>query len=358
MKSSVFIGTNQYSLTQFSELSLEKEQQWLKPAQTFVKGWINGQKEFPINTSGSTGRPKTIVHQRDQMIASAEATIKTLRLSKDTTALLCLNAAYIGGQMMLLRAMWGGWNIEIVAPSSVPSDKASLERYDFTAMAPLQVSTLLENPGGRSFLNRIEKIIIGGAPISMELLHQIEQLESQCYHTYGMTETVSHIALKKLNGPDKSDWFEVIGDNVITTDERDCLSIKGSATNHAWVVTNDRVEISSNRFKWLGRVDFVVNSGGVKIQIEKVEQELQRLLPPAFGEKLIVWKRPNQRLGEELIGLTTDSQLINYIDKEKETLRKNLPDYHFPKRWFHVHDFHRTEGGKIDRNTTFAAVID
>ena len=353
MKINVFIGPHLYSLTQFSNLSLEKQTQWLKPAQAFIKSWLNGQKTFQIHTSGSTGKPKLISHSRNQLIVSAKATIQTLKLSKGTKALVCLNTSFIGGQMMLMRAIYGEWDIEIVEPSSDPSLDATLEYYDFIALAPIQVSTLLETDRGKSLLNNAGKVIIGGAPISKELLSQIQALKCTCYHTYGMTETVSHIALKKLNGLDRSDWFETIGDNQIALDERGCLRVKGSVTNDHWVTTNDLVQIDSGRFKWLGRADFTVNSGGVKIQIEEAETFLNKLLEPYFEDQVILWKRPSKRMGEALIGMSNNQEIIDYLNSEPVKLKEQLPPYHFPKTWFYVTDFVYNESGKIDRNATY-----
>ena len=244
----ISIGKYRYDFSEFSKLKLTKAQQWLKPAQIFIQNWLNDRNQFEISTSGSTGKPKKICLSREQIQISATNTIKTLSLPKGTKALLCLNTEFIGGKMMLARALCGKWNIELVQPSANPAYSATASHFDFAAMAPIQVATLLKTPKGVAFLNNIDKVIIGGTPVSDQLSERIEKLKNQCYHTYGMTETASHIALKPINGPNRSDWFKVVGDNTIARDKRGCLKIKGSLTNHQWLTTNDLAEVSAHRF--------------------------------------------------------------------------------------------------------------
>ncbi len=352
MECSIFINSNRYSLTQFSELRLKKSELWALPAQNFIRAWLNGQEEFSIQTSGSTGKPKQITLHKSQMIASANATKKALDLSDGITALLCINTAYIGGQMMLTRAILGNWDIELVEPT-IEFSKLMQSSYDFAAMVPLQIGQLLKTPDGIHFLNNIDKVIIGGAAVSESLMRDILPLTNQMFHTYGMTETVSHIGLKALNGHKNSDWFKVVGDNKIKLDQRGCIQIKGSVTNHKWITTNDIVEIDENRFKWISRADLVVNSGGVKILIEDLEKRFNKILSIEGTDSLAIWKKPHSELGEQLIGISTDSKIIDYIKANNDNFKSELPDYHFPKEWIYVKQFLYTESGKLNRRATF-----
>lgn len=279
------------------------------------------------------------------MLASANATIQYLNIQPGSSALLCMNPDMIGGRMMLVRAIVGNWNLHILPPSSSPIIDLDI---DFTAMVPLQVESLLETTAGIDFLNRIDQLIIGGAAINERLQETLQGLKTKAYQTFGMTETVSHIALKKLNGPDKSEEYQVIGNNEVTLNNSGKLCIRGTVTNDEWIETNDLVEITETGFKWLGRADLVVNSGGIKIQIEELEEDIFSL----FKTKVWVWKEIDERLGEKLIGMTDDPKLINEIEADYNSLKSNFKKYHLPKEWILVKEWRLTSSGKPDRSNT------
>lgn len=258
--------------------------------------------------------------------------------------------------MMLVRAILGNWHLELVEPTMEVHQTTDAINYDFAALVPLQVSAMLKSAEGTSLLNGIKKIIIGGAPVSQGLEAKIQNLQAKCFHTYGMTETVSHIGLKALNGPQRSDWFHVVGENNIRHNNQGCLEINGAVTNNEWVVTNDLVDIKDNKFKWLGRADLIANSGGVKILIEEVENGINRLLPAQLSGTILIWKRNHSELGEELIGIATNQKVLEYIESHNEDLKQGLPKYHLPKHWFSIPSFLFTESGKIDRPATASLV--
>ncbi|MBO3700496.1 AMP-binding protein [Roseivirga sp. E12] len=338
-------------------MGLGKKAHWALSAQKFIKQWLSNQPSFSISTSGSTGQPKTIEITREQMISSALATIKTLELSEGTKALVCINTDFIGGQMMLVRGMVGNWHLSLVEPSMDVSLFPLNQTYDFTALVPLQINSLLKSDQGTAFLNGIQKIIIGGAAISGSLVEKIQTLNSQCYHTYGMTETVSHIGLKPLNGPSKSDWFDLVGDSIIKKNATGCLEVFGTVTNNQWVSTNDLVEIQGKKFRWLGRADLVVNSGGIKILVESAEEMINQRLPEALKGTIALWKQVNGELGEELIGMSTSQSTIAHIQAHREDISKDLPKYHLPKTWISIPAFQFTQTGKIDRAKTLSRSI-
>lgn len=345
MEGSIIFNNHSFTFTQFATITLPEELNWALNTQLFVKEWMNGQNLFELQTSGSSGKPKTITITKVQMIASATATIQYLNIQKGARALLCMNPDMIGGRMMLVRALIGQWKLYMLPPSSEPIVDSDL---DFSAMVPLQVEGLISTPEGLAFLNRIKQLIIGGARLSEGLMEKLQNLSCQIYQTFGMTETVSHIGLKRLNGESKSIDYQLIGDNQIQVDEQNRLSVKGTVTNNQWVHTNDLVRLTNKGFEWLGRADLVVNTGGIKIQIEDLEKQLSEF----FGTKIWIWKTPDDKLGEKLVGLSEDESLINRVKENHHIIKEKLPKYHLPKRWVLVKNWHLTPSGKPNRPVT------
>ncbi|MEQ9443802.1 MAG: AMP-binding protein [Cyclobacteriaceae bacterium] len=337
------------SIPYFAELK-ENEQLAIR----FAWQWLRGDASFEQATSGSTGEPKTITLGRDQMMASARMTLAALQLTDGHTSLLCLHPQYIGGKMMIVRSLLAGMNLVITDPSSTPLQHLPF-LPDFAAMVPLQIQTLLEQEQADR-LNQMQAIIIGGAPVSRALENMIAQLLTlPVYSTYGMTETVSHIALRKLTQPQASAFFHTLGDTQITTDARGCLQVKGSITQQQWITTNDLIELhDQQQFRWLGRHDFVINSGGVKISPEAVEAALEPLLASAgFEGRFLVTSLPDERLGERVILLIEGARPTTAL--EKNVLRQAalaLPLYQVPKAIYSIPAFAETPTGKIQRQAT------
>jgi O-succinylbenzoic acid--CoA ligase len=348
MKGSIEIGTDKYTFQEFVELDVNfKTNIDFKSIQKFIINWIKGNTSFVLQTSGSTGDSKSISISRQQMIASALMTGRFLNLSEADNALLCLNPEYIGGKMMLVRAMEIGLNLHVTPPTSNPiNELPPLTQIQFAAFVPLQVDKLLKSKNGLSFLNSIDNIIIGGASVNSELQMKLQGVQSNVYSTYGMTETVSHIALKRLNGIGISDNFSLLPGIEIDIDQRGCLKIKSKVTSDQWIVTNDIVELTAkDSFKWIGRIDNVINSGGVKIQIEKLEAQIQSLIP---SMNFIITSVQNQELGEEIVLL---SEKRNLTSTEKDLLKVELQRYHFPKVFRLIDKLPITESGKPDRKS-------
>lgn len=345
VEGSIIFNNYSFTFTQFATITLPDELNWAANTQLFVKEWINGRDSFQLQTSGSSGKPKTIDITKDQMVASASATIQYLNIPNGAKALLCMNPDMIGGRMMLVRALIGQWKLYLLQPSSEPMINTAIE---FSAMVPLQVENLMSHAEGQRFLNGIKKLIIGGAGLSEALVKKIQSLECQVFQTFGMTETVSHIALKKLNGKGQSTDYQLIGDNEIKIDDSNKLAVRGSVTKNHWVYTNDIVELTNKGFKWLGRADLVVNSGGVKIQIQGLEERLTEY----FNTQVWIWKTPDAKLGEQLVGLTEDQNLIKYVYDKHQSLKLEFPKYHLPKKWVLVKKWVLTPSGKPDRRAT------
>jgi len=327
------------------------EDAYLRQAWEFCRLYASGQESFVLHTSGSTGVPKPIVLTRSQMQASAYVTQRALGLQSGQQALVCLNVGYIAGTMMLVRGMELGLTMHIVAPASLPFGALNpCPKIDFVALVPLQLQAMLE-AGQEALLNTVGVIIVGGAPVSESLREGIQRLRVPIFSTYGMTETVSHVALRKLNGNDVSDGYRLLEGIEAVTDERGCLRLSGAVTNHQWIQTNDVVEFLEERtFIVVGRADNIINSGGVKIQLEKVERAVEKT--GEITSRFFAWWEPDERLGQKLILIVEGERAIdNEVLREK--LRESLLTYELPKKEYLVKKFVETPTGKVDKRRTF-----
>lgn len=316
---------------------------------TFILDWLNAKKYVTVQTSGSTGDPKPIKIDKVHMINSALATAKHFDLYEKTTALLCLPAHYIAGKMMLVRAMILGWGIDMTQPTSNPLDNI-YRRYDFCAMTPLQLDNSL------SRLHLLTKLIVGGGAISQSLKLRVQDHATKVYETYGMTETVTHIAARRVNPKNKKETiipFKVLNKVTIETDGRDCLVIKAPLVSSDPIVTNDLVElITYKKFIWLGRVDNVINSGGVKLYPEQIETKLAPLVEIPF----FVCGVPDEQLGERLT-LFVEQEEPFLLNLQPET-PNDLGPFEIPKSVVSLASFQRTETGKIQRGQTLKEYLE
>jgi o-succinylbenzoate---CoA ligase len=317
----------------------------------FCQKWLSGQQEFILKTSGSTGEPKPIGLTRFQMEASAKLTGKTFDLKKGDKALVCLNVEYIAGVMMLVRGIVLGLELTIIEPNGNPLDNLKNREFDFAAFVPLQLQNIIQNKNHIEILNKMKAIIVGGAAVNEVLEEEIQSLTVPVYSTYGMTETVSHIAIRRLNGTEWSNNFQVLEGVTIGVDGRNCLNISADASNNELVQTNDIVEIIDEKeFKLLGRFDNIINSGGVKIQLEKVEKVIEKFIP---NKRFFAYGLPDLSLGQKLIlvieteSLSDDLKENIFID-----LKNALSKYEIPKQVFTINHFSETPTGKIDKKAT------
>lgn len=292
--------------------------------------WFDENDYVLLTTSGTTGEPKEIKLNKEHMIASAKATAEFFQVFEKTTALLCLPTRYIAGKMMFIRAMVLGWELDFVEPTSTPLSSITKE-YDFCAMVPMQVENSLEH------LNKIDKIIVGGAKISGQLLGKLRGIATTIYETYGMTETITHIAVKKLG----EEAFTVLPHVHITTDARGCLLITAPQVTEMPVQTNDIIDkLGEQHFVWKGRIDNVVNSGGIKLFPEQIEEKLAHYIPYRF----FVIGKADEHLGEKVV-LVIESAPYTLKEEVFEALTK----YEKPKEIQFVPEFEETPTGKIMR---------
>lgn len=252
----------------------------------FLTQWLSDSNTISLQTSGSTGEPKQITADKSKLIASAKATIKFLNLQPQQTALLCLPLQYIGGKMMLIRAMVGGLWIDVASPTATPF--SGTKPYDFAAVTPYQLQHALSD------LHHIGQLLVGGAAVSAKLANAVKGVGTQVYETYGMTETFSHVALKNLS-LGATDFHGLRG--VSFTVEDECLVVHAPHLTDKPIRTNDVVKlISDSSFMWLGRADHVINSGGIKLLPEQIEKQLYQL----FDVPLMVFGMPDETLGQSL----------------------------------------------------------
>jgi O-succinylbenzoic acid--CoA ligase len=300
---------------------------------------------FHIFSSGSTGQPKQIIVTKDQMMLSASKTIGFFGLEKGIKALVSLSLETVAGKMMLARSFVGNWKLKIVEPSMNPLRNVD-ESFDFIALVPMQLERiLLETP---EKISLIKTIIVGGAPISDSLLNLIKNKGITIFQTFGMTETVSHIALRKIGK--ETDAFYKTVDGVEVSDLDGNLIIHYPEMFEQPLRTNDLVKIiSSKEFEWLGRSDFMINSGGVKMNPEKIEQKLAGLIPFCF----FITGLNDDRLGQKLALVIENNS--NFIP-DKLRFQSVLDKFEIPKVYINVKEFQRTKSGKVNRLKTIQKI--
>lgn len=317
----------------------------------FIRQWLSNEENFTLQTSGSTGTPKKVTFTRAQMIASATATQRALHLKRGFKALVCLDTRYVAGQMMLVRCFVTAMEIIAVTPTAHPLQHQP--PVDFLALVPYQVYAILASNQQEAF-DHPSTFIIGGAPLDPAAVEELQRFRASFYATYGMTETLSHIALKKLNGLDASANFRVVPGISIHQDDRDCLVVDAPALS-THVVTNDIVEIfDQENFRWLGRYDNVINSGGVKIVPEIVEGMVATVFSELHSpNRFFIASEPDEKLGAKVV-LFVEGNLFSEEHKKNvsEKLRKNLPAYAIPRLIVVVEKFETTQTGKINRLRT------
>lgn len=323
-------------------------EKWEKDIVDFLVEWDNDQEHVFVNSSGSTGTPKQIPLLKKDMVASAELTCAYFGLQKKNKVLLCLPSKYIAGKMMLVRAMVRNLNLISIKPESLPKFSTD-EKIDFAAMTPMQVKTILKESA--TLLNSISQLIIGGAPVDHFLENKLQDLSTNCYSTFGMTETITHVAVKKLNGIHKSNHFEGLKNITFSTGNSNNLIIEAPHLTNSYIVTNDLVELlDDNHFKWIGRKDNVINSGGIKISPEIVETKLANFFSK---NRFFITSQPDNILGEMVILVIESDEIKTPSELD---FYKFLEKYEVPKKIYYSHNFTETETGKINRKETLKTI--
>jgi O-succinylbenzoic acid--CoA ligase len=310
----------------------------------FKEDW-NQNNSVEIFSSGSTGEPKKILISKDQMVLSASKTIQFFKLKEGIKALVCLSLDTIAGKMMLARSFLGKWDLKIIEPSINPLKNLD-EYFDFAALVPMQLERILKETPEK--IKQLKTIIVGGAPVSDDLTNLLKDHRITVFQTFGMTETISHIALRKI-GLETELFYQTV-DGVEVSDNEGDLIIHYPEMFQEPLKTNDVVKIrSSKQFQWLGRSDFVINSGGVKLNPEIIEQKLSEYIPVSF----FITGLSDTKLGQKL-ALVIENPL-DYIPN-KSPLFKILEKYEIPKVFAVVHMLDRTKSGKINRYKTLKKI--
>lgn len=339
----------------FDEIRDGNFQRNCNPVLNFCQEWLHGKDKFELTTSGSTGEPKKILVTRGQFKASAQLTASFLGLVAGQTALVCLDTRYIAGRMMLLRALEVGMNLFVVEPLANPlAHVPDNLPIDFTAMVPYQLETILQS-SQRDKLNNIKICLIGGARIAKKTKISLSAFKCTFYATYGMTETLSHIALQKLNGTESQNYFKTLPGISLSTDQRGCLVIQAAHLNDSKIITNDVVEFKEpDSFVYLGRMDGVINSGGIKIFPERIESIVEVVFSELnLTNRFFIAGVPDLQFGEKVI-LCVEGKYLSGTTEEKLTqrLKDSLNRFEIPKEIQYMDHFILTETGKINKPKT------
>jgi len=322
-----------------------------------IQRWNSSDDSFTFSTSGSTGLPKTVSFSRNQLKASAHLSIDALHLKPQQASLVCLDTRFIAGKMMVIRNLENSMDIIAVEPCADPLKEISIdEQIDFAAFVPYQLQAILESTLSTAKLNKIKCVIIGGAPLDERTRLKLQSLNCNVYATYGMTETITHIALQKLNGLDKQDYFQALKSVSLSLDDRQCMVIEAPHLQGK-VITNDVVElIDKDSFRWIGRFDNVINSGGVKVIPEKVEANMLLVFKNlGINNRYFLAGVKDAKLGTKLV-LVMEGATQRTKTEIMDDLKKSLSRYEVPKAIFFVPNFVETQAQKINRIETLKLV--
>ncbi|MBN2275551.1 MAG: AMP-binding protein [Bacteroidales bacterium] len=339
-------------LALFSRQQLDKGNLplWEKKIFSFILDFLDPSDHIIQESSGTTGMPKKLKIRKEAMIFSARLTAKEIGLQQGRLALLCLPVNYIAGKMMIVRALTTGMMLKWIEPSALPAITSD-EKVDFCAMVPLQVYNLLEKGYP---VSHIKNLIIGGSSISSTLENLLKDMPSRIYETFGMAETCSHIALRRISGSDAKPWFTALPGVKITTDSHSCLVIEAPFLPEP-VVTRDVVEIRNKTdFIWKGRVDYIINSGGVKINPEITE----KIIGDVLDHEVYLVGVPDDKLGQKIVM----AALFHYSSGEKEKviqkLKEILPAHHAPSEIIDLSSFPRNSAMKVNRIELLQQVLE
>ncbi|MFN8311122.1 MAG: AMP-binding protein [Chitinophagales bacterium] len=315
---------------------------------TWLQEWLDDRPSYQLQTSGSTGNPKIITHQRNAFLNSASRTNTFFGITSHSNMLLALPVKGIGGKMMLVRAAVAGCKLWCVPPTSNPLKEILQQPFDLASFTPMQLQLMLKEEQSKAQLLQIKNLLIGGSTVSARLENNWVHLgsKSNCYETFGMTETLSHVALRAFG----NNYFTALPG--VTFSERDgCLEINDQYVLKKTIVTNDLVELlSPSAFQWLGRTDFAINTGGLKVHPELIEKKLLDVITTPF----FFWKQKDELLGEKVIAVV-NGQPDSVMEQELK-VTPLLSKYEHPKAVYFLPKFLYTATGKIDRLATAALI--
>lgn len=316
-----------------------------------------------VKTSGSTGTPKEIIIKKEQIIASVHQTAAAFNLTSEDIAFCSLPVDYIAGKLMLLRAEILGLDVILIEPSSNPFQNFNAETIEYFlkrsgkflfAFVPYQLNTIVNDAKSVELLKTAKVTLSGGAPLNSLLEQQLTELNSPIYETYGMTETVTHVAIRKISGTFRSQDYYFLTGVEHRVSQYNTLSIKGLVTNNEWVHTNDIIEYTGeNTFRMIGRADNVINSAGVKLHPELIEQNIQQVFSrEGISNKFFCFGIPDKKLGQSLVLFVESKARTTHVSTIQKLLKDRLSKYEVPKEIILVENFVYTSSNKLNRNQT------
>ena len=316
-------------------LSQNKVPDWMAPHYNFLKSY-NSFNEFEIQTSGTTGKPKIILVTKMQMQISATATLSFFNLKPGMTSLLCLSSDYIAGKMMLVRSIIGRLKITITEPTLTPS-KFVNQHFDFVPLVPAQAKEILST-GKRDFIGTL---LIGGGKVDQSIYKLLHNTTIKLFESFAATETLSHFALKRIN-PNKQDFFTTLPNFKISISKNNELILLENELTDEAIFTKDIIEmIDETHFRWLGRSDNLINSGGIKVIPEQIEEKIKQKLP---NRVFFIAGAPSDKFGQEIILIIEGKEM-----EIKDDVFENINKYQIPKKIYFTPIFPRTNNGKIQR---------
>lgn len=320
---------------------LTNDLNYINEVNQFIKDWFSDKDYIISKTSGSTGIPKEIKLKKEYLRASARMTGNFFKFNKNDTLLLSLPIFGIGGKMIIIRAIEFSCKLIVVSPHYNPFKNLKDVKIKIASLVPYQVNKILEEDIN-TFTN-VEHLLIGGAPINENLRYRLKKISSNSYETFGMTETYSHIALKNIK---KNNFFELL-ENIKIKTENDCLVVDAPYLGVEDLITNDIVNIIDEyRFTWIGRKDFIINTGGIKLHPEQIENKIKGCLTQSY----FVTKEIDINFGEIVILIIEGVAIAE--SKIREMISNKLSTYEMPKKIHFIHEFVYTNTHKINRIET------
>ena len=316
-----------------------------KEVTSFMKSWGNDEKVIAIHTSGSTGNPKNIELVKEKMLISARKTLEYFKLEEGSSALLCLSLETIAGKMMLVRSLIGGLKLHVVTVSTNPI-LALKNPIDFVALVPMQLEAAVDTAFEK--LKSIKNILVGGAPVSEELIQKLKDKKITVFQSYGMTETISHVAIRKI-GFETEEYYQALP-GISFSSEEQRLIIDYPEVLSEKLRTNDCVNlIDSKHFQYLNRYDFIINTGGIKVNPEEIELKLNPLLKKPF----FIWFMKDVQLGQKIVLVVQEKVNLKF---KKKDFTHYLNKYEIPKNYCQIKDFVLSKSQKIDRIKTMQTI--
>jgi O-succinylbenzoic acid--CoA ligase len=330
------------ALSKLIETKEEINDTLIKKLLSFLQEWLDADPQITLKTSGTTGAPKWLRIDKEKMLQSARMTGQFFGLKPGMKALLCLSPEFIAGKMMVVRALF--WELDLITTSleSNPLNKLN-KSINLSAMVPLQVAHILRNQPEKFKL--LQTLIIGGGALPAGIEEELQVVPTACWHTYAMTETLSHVALRAINGPNKSDWFTPMQGVEVSLDKRGCLVINAPAVADVPVVTNDLAELKGQKFKVLGRIDDVIISAGHKLHPAQIEKKLSRVIKTPF----FLAGEDHSDAGQVLVLFLEGKFKEHKISELRIQFEVLLEEFEQPRKIKVIPRFKYLESGKIDR---------